>query len=191
MGIGPTAGARLPGRHFRPVRWIPGLGRIYPHSAANTLAAIYVSADILTDARTLDRLVVATLVNAWLMEQIIYNIFQVDFPGGSSRFFRMSDGTFLGDSWSVGSRLTREKDGGFLMTSVSGAEYRFNRSGRMSRLTDSRGRFLEFSYDPNGFLTSVSDNKGQTLTLTNDKTTSPRLPGTAGPSNTTTTTAIA
>ena len=69
-----------------------------PISGASAIAATFVILDILntgaTTAKPLDRVVIASVAQRWLMDQLIGNIVAVTQPGYVEHFTKLTDGSY-------------------------------------------------------------------------------------------------
>lgn len=74
-------------------------------------------------------------------------------------------GTYTAQDPGVTAVLTDRDGGGWIATSRVDGEFEFDSTGRLLRMTDSRGLGVDLTYTA-GRLTTITDDLGQTLTLT-------------------------
>ena len=169
-----------------------GLAANSPISGAAAIAATFVTLDILNDggttiAKPLDRVVAASVLQRWLMDQLIGNIVAVTQPGYVEHFTKLADGSYnpppgsatvLTSSAGTFKYLAKNQQtlsfdtSGNLKTSVSpaGATITLNYVGSpevLSSVTNNLGRALTFTYS-SGLLTQVSDGSGRSVAYAYD-----------------------
>jgi RHS repeat-associated protein len=165
-----------------------GLGESSPISAAAAIAAIYVSQDLLSGTKSAQLMTVAWVVNRWLTDQLTNNSVLISWPGTNEEFTQLphADGSTsvpynppLGSAVvltgtapdSYGNFTTfsyRNKDQSQLLfnpldTTANAA------NGQLASWTWPNGMSVNLSYgyayNNAGYLSSVSNNLGRTLTL--------------------------
>jgi RHS repeat-associated protein len=146
---------------------LKGFGQDSPIDGAAAIAAAYVAQDLLSDpGKFFDKVLVAALVQKWLMDRLIANSVNVTSGSQAEQFMLLADGSYnpqLGSSsrlsFSGGAYNVKYKDG----TSLS-----FNTVGNISTWAFPLGVTVSFNYDasPQPLLTSVANGLGRTLTLT-------------------------
>lgn len=170
-----------------------GLGVNSPISGAAAIAATFVTLDILnngtTTAKPLDRIVIASVVQRWLMDQITNNIISVAQPGYVEHFTKLADGSYNPPPGSAtvlssvgGAFQYLAKDQTLLsfdtagnlktLASPAGATITFNYTGTpevLSSVTNNLGRALRFTY-ANGLVQQVTDDTGRSVSYIYDGT---------------------
>ncbi len=138
-----------------------GMGSMSPLDAAPFISAIFVASDIFVDTLPFDRVLLSTLVNQWLMENLIDNVVIISGGHSNSRFVRMPDGSFRPqpDKWA---QLEQETDGSFLLTTKHGNKLDFALDGRLSTWQDSNANTVTFNYS-GGNLASVNNGLSKSL----------------------------
>jgi RHS repeat-associated protein len=168
-----------------------GMAAESPISGAVTIAATLVALDILnavtSNAKPLDRIVIASVLQRWLMDQLTTNIVAVAQPGYVEHFTRLADGSYnpppgtatvLTSSGGNFNYLARNRQAlafdtaGNLKTlsNPAGTTITLNYSGSpevLASATNNLGRALNFTY-ASGLLTRVSDGTGRSVSYTYD-----------------------
>ncbi|WP_200348764.1 DUF6531 domain-containing protein [Halochromatium glycolicum] len=140
-----------------------GLGADSPVDAAAAIVAAYVSLDLLKAAKSTDRLLVAALVEKWLMDQLTDNVVNVSQPGSSQQFVKLPDGSYhASPGQSV--ELFQDADQTYRMRTRRGVEMRFDAAGRLATWEDPNGNRLALQYGADG-LSSVTNDFGRSLTF--------------------------
>jgi len=143
-----------------------GLGQDSPIDGAAAIAAAYVAQDLYSDtAKPLPKLIIATLVERWLMDQLVTNTVNVTFGSQTEQFVLLPDGTYnaqLGTS----DRLSLNS-GNYQLKRKDGTTLAFNAAGNIATWQDPAGTKIRFTYNtnPTPLLTSVTNGLGHTLTL--------------------------
>jgi RHS repeat-associated protein len=162
-----------------------------PVSGAVAIAATFITLDILNDGVTtnkpLDRMVIASVVQRWLMDQLKDNIVAVAQPGAVQHFVKLADGTYnapLG----IGAQLALQ-DGAYVYSAKDRSVLSFDKAGnlvtwstpagttislgysgspaRLTSVTNNLGRSLAFSY-ADGKLSQVTDDSGRSVSYAYD-----------------------
>jgi RHS repeat-associated protein len=143
---------------------LKGMGQDSPIDGAAFIAAAYVAQDLLNDpAKPFDKLVIASLVQKWLMDRLINNTVNVTSGSQGEQFVQLADGSYnprLGSSSRLG------LDGGvYTLRSKEGATLTFNSAGDLATWQNPAGVSVVFSYDASTppQLLSVSNNLGRAL----------------------------
>lgn len=146
-----------------------GLGEDGPIDAAAAIVALYVAQDLLTGAKTLQRLAIASMIHNWFMDGQIGNVVNVSLPGDTQQFVKLADGTFNPPPANA-STLTIEADSTYLLKTKFGMEFDFNADGNIAEWRDPNGVTVTFGYTGSN-LSTVSNGMGRTLTFayTNDR----------------------
>ena len=145
---------------------LKGMGQDSPIDGAAVLAAMHVAQDLFSDAnKPFDKVLIATLVQKWLMDRLINNTVNVTTGVQGEQFVLLADGSYnpqLGSS----SRLTL-KDGLYSLQYKDGTMLRFNSGGNISSWQVPTGLSVSFAYDASSppLLTSVSNSIGRSLSL--------------------------
>ena len=134
-------------------------------SADAAIAAVYVSLDLLETSKAKDRLLIASLVDQWFMDQLTNNLVFVARPGQDGQFVELADGSFNPPP-GVADALTVDIDGSYILTTVDGVVVDFDLSGNLTSLTDPNGNATTLGYGAGGELATIANNFGRTLTLT-------------------------
>ena len=144
-----------------------GLGIDLPISGAAAIAATFVAQDILNagSSKPLDRVIIASVVQRWLMEQLTANIVAVTQPGYVEHFTRLADGSYNPPPASA-SMLT-VGGGAFTYRTKNGVRLSFDNAGDLASWSDPAGMksTLNYSGTP-AVLASVANNLGRTLSFT-------------------------
>ena len=145
---------------------LKGLGQDSPIDGAAAIAAAYVVQDLFSDAtKPLDKVVVATLVQKWLMDRLITNTVNVAVGAQTEQFVLLADGSYnpqLGSS----DRLTLT-NGFYTLQNKDSTTLNFDADGNASTWKTPAGLVTSFTYDTSTppLLTSVSNGLGRSLTL--------------------------
>ncbi|HEX2581553.1 MAG TPA: RHS repeat-associated core domain-containing protein [Dongiaceae bacterium] len=149
-----------------------GMGALSPISASSSLAALFVTQDLLNVGTGvqpgLDRMIVASLAQRWLIDQLTTNVVSVAQAQQVEQFVKLSDGSYNAPLGSA-SVLTLA-NGTYSYTAKDGTQLAFNAAGNIASWSSPAGSQLTFTYDsampPK--LTKVANNLGRNLTLTYD-----------------------
>lgn len=145
-----------------------GMAESSPISGAPTIAAIRVLLDVLQHpANTrvpLDRVVVAAVIQRWLMDQLTNNVVTVVQPGSTERFTLLPDGRYVPQPGSA-STLTGA-DGSYVFRTKDQNTLTFNGANKLSTLQYANGPVLTLSYDGNGRLEYVDNQMYRRLIFT-------------------------
>lgn len=150
-----------------------GMGINSPINGAAAIAAMFVTLDILNNGANadgsaavhpLDRIVIASVAQNWLMEQLTNNIVAVTQPGVIEHFTKLADGSF---NPPLGSATTLTFGNGvFSYMTKDGTTLAFNGVGNLATWSNPAGATTTLTYDSTPLLTSVSNNLGRTLLFT-------------------------
>jgi RHS repeat-associated protein len=132
-----------------------GMGEDSPIDAAAAIVALYTGNDILRDTKTLQKVMIATLVQNWFMDNLIGNVANVVQPGDSQQFVRLADGSYNPPP-SKTSNLSVTSGGSFVYRTKHGVELDFDSSNRLAQWLNPDAVKVLFSYDSNG-LKTVND----------------------------------
>lgn len=141
-----------------------GMGEDSPVDAAAAIVALYVAQDLFTGTKTLERMVVGTMVQNWGMDNLIGNIVNVVQPGDTHQFVKLADGSYNPPPGKA-SALTVEPDQSYLFTTKHGVELDFNADDKLAQWRNPNGVTVDFSYFVDGTLQSVDNNMGRALTF--------------------------
>lgn len=139
-----------------------GMGEDSAADAASAIAALYVSLDLLSTSRSLDRMIIATLIDRWYMDQLTDNVVNVVQPNNTEQFVKLASGKFNPPPGSA-STLTKPS-GKYLYTTKFGVKLAFNTNGTLATWKTPAGMTVSFAYTA-GKLSSVSNGLGRSLTL--------------------------
>ena len=143
-----------------------GMGQASPIDGAAFIAATYVAQDLFSDAaKPFDKVVIASLVQKWMMDQLINNTVNVTTGAQGEQFVRLADGTYnprLGSSSRLGLAGST-----YTLQYKDSTTLNFNAVGDIASWNYPSGPSVSFAYDSStpALLTSVSNNFGRTLTL--------------------------
>jgi RHS repeat-associated protein len=146
-----------------------GLGQDSPIAGAAAIAAAYVAQDLFDDLdKPLNKLVVATLVQRWFMDQLINNTVNVQIGAQSEQFVRLADNTYEPQPGST-NRLALN-GGRYQLLQKDGTALNFNTQGNIAEWVNPSGVNVTFSYNAETHpkLVSVQNQVGRKLTLTYD-----------------------
>ena len=156
-----------------------GMAETSPQQASLAIAGFYVAKSLLTVPQAVqsgqaaantgaERVVIAAIIQRYIMDGLTNNVVQVTQPGQSETFVRNPEGSFsspLGSTATLsagnGVYTYRTKDATTLTLDAHGP----NGSGAVTQLTNRAGVTANFAYDGSGRLLSVSNTFGRTLTL--------------------------
>jgi RHS repeat-associated protein len=144
-----------------------GLGQDSPIDGAAAIVAAYIAQDLYTDTtKPLAKIMIATLVERWLADQLINNTVNVTMGSQAEQFVLLADGSYNVQLGST-DRLTLNA-GTYQLQTKDGTTYSFNAAGNISTLQTPAGPSVTFTYNaaPVPLLTTVSNSLGHTLTLT-------------------------
>jgi len=136
------------------------LGEDSPIDAAPHIVSLYVTNDILTDdSSSLMNNMIASLSEAWLMDQMETNLVTIKQGASTMEFTRIPDCNDPNGMYSAPTgtnlKLVVDVNDNFLLKNGSGVFYHFDSDNRISKWSDPHGNFVEFSYDIYGKLTDV------------------------------------
>lgn len=146
---------------------LKGMAQDSPIDGAAAIAAAYVIQDLFSDStKPFDKVVIASLAQKWLMDQLINNTVNVTTGSQAEQFVLLADGTYnppLGSS----SRLNLNA-GAYSLQTKDGTTLAFDIAGNISTWKNAAGVAAAFAYDTSSppLLTSVSNGLGRTLSLT-------------------------
>ncbi|CAN5129292.1 hypothetical protein BH10PSE6_BH10PSE6_20880 [soil metagenome] len=145
---------------------LKGMAQDSPIDGAAAIAAAYVIQDLMSDAtKPLDKVIIASLAQKWLMDRLINNTVNVAMGTQSEQFVLLADGSFnprLGSS----NRLALE-GGAYALTVKDGTTLNFDANGNIATWQNTSGATVSFAYDASTppRLTSVSNGLGRSLGL--------------------------
>ncbi|RLB70043.1 MAG: hypothetical protein DRH03_07620, partial [Deltaproteobacteria bacterium] len=116
--------------------------------------------------KSTEQLLIASIAQRWLMEQLIDNVVTVSEADRVSRFIKQPDGSYLPSPGYTGT-LIKEGDGSYLLTTKQGVEVDFNLEGRLASWKDPNDNITTLTYADNK-LQSVSNSFNRTLTFSYD-----------------------
>lgn len=140
------------------------MGQQYAVPACATIANLFVCNDLLGDTtRPVEKLVAATLSDAWWVDQIVNNAVVVSYPDTTNYIFiKQPDGSFTRPV-NFPNKLTLVS-GLYVLTTPQGVKTNFNSSGQISSVVYPNGVTVSYTYS-SGVLSSISNGLGRTLTL--------------------------
>ncbi len=145
---------------------LKGMAQDSPIDGAAAIAAAYVIQDLFSDAtKPFDKVVIASLVQKWAMDQLINNTVNVTTGAQTEQFTLLADGTYnppLGSS----NRLTLNS-GAYTLKTKDGTTLAFDAAGNISSWRSPANGTVSFAYDASTppLLTSVSNGFGRSMTL--------------------------
>jgi RHS repeat-associated protein len=146
-----------------------GLAAYSPINGAVAIAATLITLDILnngtTTAKALDRVVIASVIQRWLMDQLTGNIAAIAQPGYVEHFTRLADGSY---NPPPGSATTVTLSGGaFKYVTKNQDTLSFNAAGNLVTWSKSSGVTITLAYTGTpALLSSVTNNLGRALRFT-------------------------
>ena len=154
---------------------LKGLGQDSPIDGAAAFAASYVIQDLLSDtSKPIDKFVVATLVQKWLMDRLINNTVNVTNGSQGEQFVLLADGSQA--MRSSDRRIGLPHGGAYTLTDKYGTTTSFNTAGNVTQWQTHAGTFrqphLSTASDPG----SGSHINATTSMPTTRWATSPRAP---------------
>jgi len=107
----------------------------------------------------------------WIGERYLY------LEGGQQYLIEWSSGTFEYHKSGVHFILTKNGDNTYTLTRPSGLKYQFDTSKKLTRIEDTNGNYLIFTYNGNNMIDGITDTLGREalFTYTNGKVTSIEL----------------
>jgi len=143
---------------------LQGLGESSALDAVGAIVENMVALDLYRDSsKPLDKLVIATIGQRWLGDQLINNTVIVRQGLNGEVFTKLPDGTYNpppGNS----AKLTRNAQGILSYETRNKARLDFNENGKIISYTQANGLRVNFTYSGND-LTQVSNSLGRTLTF--------------------------
>jgi RHS repeat-associated protein len=142
-----------------------GMGDNSPVSGAASIAALYVLQDILnkvtSTAKPTDRVIIASQIELWLMQQMTNNVVSVTRPGSIERFVLLPDGSYNPPIGTAGA-LTGSAGAGYTYKSAGGETLGFNATaataaGKIVGWSNAAGAAVAFAYNGSGQLQSVCE----------------------------------
>lgn len=145
-----------------------GLAINSPVNGAAGIAAVFVAFSILSDTAApnmpLDRVVVASIVQRWLMDQLKDNIVAVSQAGAVQHFSKLSDGSY-NSPLGVGAILELQ-NGAYTYMAKDRTTLSFDAMGNLVKWKVPAGPAISFAYSGSpARLTSISNNLGRSLSL--------------------------
>ncbi len=155
-------------------------GHRHPLEAVPMLVYMVVNLDLLKENNpTIDVWLASALSTQWAMEQLTNNAVTVKTATGNYKFVKAVDGSWSAPS-DIGDTLTQSETG-YRLLQRDGTSYKFDLDGnftawqdsngnrmtltylmgRLIKATDSFSRTLDFTYDVNGFLSTITDGGGR------------------------------
>lgn len=168
-----------------------GMAANSPINGAVAIAATFVALDILnagtSNAKPLDRIVIASVIERWLMDQLTTNVVAISQPGYVEHFTKLADGSYNPPPGSAavlslfgGAFQYLSKDQTLLSFDAAGnlktlaypasPTIAFNYTGTpevLASVTNNLGRALTFTY-ANGLIQRVTDDAGRSVSYTYD-----------------------
>ncbi|MDR0183578.1 RHS repeat-associated core domain-containing protein [Lysobacter arvi] len=142
-----------------------GLGEQTALSAVGALVEHKVAHDLLLDtARPLDKLVIASIGQNWLGEQLTNNTAVVNRGLNGEVFVRLPDGTYNSPRGNP-SRLIKNGDGTWTYETKNRAKIQFDAAGLATTYTEPSGLQVKYTYT-GGLLSRVENSLGRWLSLT-------------------------
>jgi RHS repeat-associated protein len=145
-----------------------GMGQGSPLSAASSIAALYVSSDLImgqamdNGQQNLESFALEAVVNRWFTDQLTQNVVNVTRASNTEQFTKMADGSYAAP---LASAAILDVNGGtFRYRTKTGATIAFNSSGQISSWTNAAGASASFSY-AGGQLSSVTSATGRQFTF--------------------------
>ena len=148
-----------------------GLGVNSPINGAASIAALFVAWDILNDgsttAKSLEGIVVASIVQRWLMDQLTGNVVAVTQPGLVEHFVKLADGTY-NPPLASGARLTLD-NGAYTYVAKDRTTLSFDTNGNLATWRSAAGATITLTYAGSpAKLVSVTNDFRRQLTFTYD-----------------------
>jgi len=143
-----------------------GMGEDSPIDAAAAIIALHILQDLLRDDTTLDRMMIASLIEKWLMDQLTDNVVNVSLAGNGKQFIKLPNGEYNPPPGQAIS-LSVDTDSSYRMRTAQGVELAFDTQGRIDLWKDPNSNTITFSY-PGDKLTTISSSFGRSLTLRYD-----------------------
>lgn len=143
-----------------------GMGQDSPIDGAAAIAALHVAQDLFGDvAKPFDKVLIASLVQKWLMDRLITNTVNVAMGSHGEQFVLLPDGSYNPQPGSS-NRLSLD-NGQYRLQQKDGTTLQFNADGDISSWTMPAGPSVSFVYDASSppLLTTVSNNVGRSLIL--------------------------
>lgn len=168
-----------------------GMAANSPISGAVAIAATFVALDILnagtSTAKPLDRIVIASVIERWLTDQLTTNVVAISWPGYVEHFTKLAHGNYNPPPGSAtvlssvgGAFQYLAKDQTLLsfdtagnlktLAGPAGPTITFNYTGTpevLASVTNNLGRALSFIY-ANGLVQQVTDDTGRSVSYTYD-----------------------
>jgi hypothetical protein len=146
-----------------------GMAANSPISGAAAIAATYVTLDILnggtTTAKPLDRVVIASVVQRWMMDQLTGNIVAITQPGYVEHFTKLADGSYNPPPGTA--TVLTLGSGTYKYLTKNQQSLLFDAAGNLQTLSRPAGSTITLSYTGTPeVLTSVTNNLGRTLAFT-------------------------
>ncbi|MBV1928596.1 MAG: hypothetical protein KUG81_03690 [Gammaproteobacteria bacterium] len=145
---------------------LQGYGSDSAIDAATIVAGIYTVFEVLKVDQSLDRMMVATIAQNWLVDQFTENVIEVRVPGDTRQFVKLADGSYNPAPGTL-DQLTFSA-GAYSVSRKDGTQLDFNTDDKISQLTDVHGNDLQFDYGSDEYLDSVTSSFGHSLTLAYD-----------------------
>ena len=144
-----------------------GMGEDSPIDAAAAIVTLNALTNLLKPERSLQRMLITTVSQNWLMDQLTNNVLFVSIPGSDQKHVKLPDGSY-NPSPGTSAKLIKNPDDSYMLIRKDGVVLDFDTDGKLANWTDLNGNTLDFNYRSNGKLGSISNNFNRTLTLTYD-----------------------
>jgi RHS repeat-associated protein len=146
-----------------------GLSGMGDHSilaSAGVIVEAFVSYNLQTDLTKPFEKYLTTVLNAmWFVNYLSGNVVTVNRGVRSSQFHLLPDGTFASPA-GTNDTLSKNSDGTFTITTLTGSKLNFNSIGQLSSIVESRGVTISLSYNTDGQLQTISNGLSRSLSLT-------------------------
>lgn len=146
-----------------------GLGEVSPKEAAATIAQVYVLVQLglynATTPPSLTKVLIASLGNIWLMDQLTNNAVAVSALGQTKSFIKLVDDTYLAAP-GYADTLIKNIDGTYTLKNPQQKTWNFNAAGNVATYVDPAGVTVTATYDGSNRVSAVSNGLGRTLTFT-------------------------
>ncbi|MBW8042153.1 MAG: hypothetical protein FVQ85_19435 [Planctomycetes bacterium] len=126
------------------------MGGDSPIDAAASIVQTYINIDLLCSDKLITNLMITTLSQRWLMDQMIDNIVTIKQPGNSMQFVKLPDGTYNPPPGRADELILNNPgpDEYFSLKGKQGNITEFNAEGLISNWSDPHDNEVTFQYEP-------------------------------------------
>ncbi len=162
LGHGTTHSYDIRAREHTSFR--PALGTRTPADAAPAIVALLITQDLMRNEDNAKGWLTAAMISQWAMDQLTRNAVSIRQGSKQLTYLRQPDGSYTPPPKTT--TQLQKTNGVLQLNERFGSRIRFRGDGRVERWEDVDGNALQFAYNAQTNLETVTDCYGRTLTLT-------------------------